>query len=539
MTINTLMGDSGKSHRGPDFARRLLEYLEGDNPRLSKMQVKALIKERGLRDRKALLSEDDIESDGAGVVRRKRATPPLKLNSYMRELVRSAINTSPHLHKYITGALCWSIEENPILAENPHLAIELKDRFEAYVFTGINLEDQLIYWVQHTDKDRLEYNYVIPQICPSTGYHWNPLPPGKEYEFNLIRDHFNLEFDLVSPDDQRYLKEGPKRAFVPQKSKFFLPVPPFEGKSGARSKAIDYLYAKIQSFDITCFEDVYQTLASNAFTKSTGLRFIPGQRCSLGSSRHGAYVTLLNADNKPIRLKGFAFSRRFTPNTRFTSRVQDARYDKETTKRVLREMQWEIRNMLMQRAFTQRQRCYPSEIHHKPTFRYRKPAPEAEVSPASISSMLNQLLSVTLDTSTALPKFSDNMSHAEFEQVLLTLLTVLAALQRRAIDKDVKAYLERLEAINFHLNKEQQHVHYSGGSRTTPSLSRTHQGTRSAARATGVKPPASELSNAMPSRHHRAADEGAEDGIVDTIRRCRDRLNQFGQQLQKDTDIVQ
>ncbi|WP_157515712.1 hypothetical protein [Grimontia marina] len=489
-----------------------------------------------MESHKALLRQDDIEPGGDGALRRKRSTAPFVMNPEMRELVRSAINLSPHAHKYITGALCWSIDENPILAENPRLALELKERFEAYMFAGINLEDQLIYWVQHTDKGRLEYNYVIPQICLSTGYHWNPIPPGKEYEINLIQDHFNLEFGLDSPDDRRYITEGRKRSFVPQKSKFFLPVPPFEGKSGARSKAIDYLYARIQSFDITCFEDVYRTLASNHFTKSTGLRLVREQRWSLGSSRHGAYVTLLSTDNKPIRLKGFAFSRRFTPGTLFNSRVQDARYDKETTKRVLREMQWEIRNMLMQRAYNQRQRCYPKEINDKPTFRYCRSMPEEYVSPKEISSLLNGM-SATIDTHIVIPKFTNNMTQAEFEQIYHALLEVLLILDRRAVEKGTKSYLAHLELLYSLMKQESdlgQHPIDSTYSKTVFSNRQAHPFDRGLTDAAANGSRASQPS----SQRHTVGEGENTDHNDDTIRHDRDRVMPYRQGVERLIDSI-
>lgn len=515
MAINIIMGESGKSQRGLDIARYPLDYLESDNPRLSKKQITALIRDRKLRDQTELYQQEDIERHGKSGVRRRRAVPPLILNLDVRERIRREINSSPHQHKYISGALCFSENEESVIANRPELVVELMERFEAFIFAGINPEDKLIYWVEHTDKGRLEINYVIPQICPSTRYHWNPLPPGAQYDFNLIQDHFNLEFGLDSPDDKRYLNKGRKKEFLPQKSKFFLPIPPYESRSGIRNQAVDYLYGKIQSFEIECVEDVYITISSDAFTEATGLRLETGQRRSFGSSTHGAYVTLLTADNKRIRLKGFAFSDRFTSETLFTSRVQDARFDRATTTRVLREMKWEIRNMLLQRAYTQRKRCYPKAKTTAPTFRYRyrETIAEEPIKAETISTMLNNMFAAVMDPPIVIPKFTDNMSQADLEQAYLELLSALAILERRAIERGVKQYQAMIEALYYHLTQDYHHVH----NKSNCALS-------------SLIPPA--------DRYARSANQENGNYVDDAIQRCADRFKQIGQRLQRGSDVI-
>ena len=84
------------------------------------------------------------------------------------QLTKDLINSIQHKQKVTVG--CLSFEEKNISQEQK---IELMRDFEKHLLPGMQGRYNIL-WVEHTDKDRLELNFVIPKIDLETQKALNP-----------------------------------------------------------------------------------------------------------------------------------------------------------------------------------------------------------------------------------------------------------------------------------------------------------------------------------------------------------------------------
>ena len=125
------------------------------------------------------------------------------------DLTRQIINDIKFKQKTTVG--CLSFEEQNISEEMKH---QLMKDFENHLLPG--MQDRYnILWVEHTDKGRLELNFVIPKIDLETQkslnpyYHKADLPRVEKWQ-----DLQNLKYNYSSPKDpskQRTLQTDSKQ----------------------------------------------------------------------------------------------------------------------------------------------------------------------------------------------------------------------------------------------------------------------------------------------------------------------------------------
>lgn len=113
------------------------------------------------------------------------------------QLTRQIINDIKFKQKTTVG--CLSFEEKNISEEMKHQLIE---DFERMLIPGLDKSRYNILWVEHTDKGRLELNFVIPKIELETQkslnpyYHKADLPRVEKWQ-----DLQNLKYNYSSPKD--------------------------------------------------------------------------------------------------------------------------------------------------------------------------------------------------------------------------------------------------------------------------------------------------------------------------------------------------
>lgn len=94
---------------------------------------------------------------------------------------------------------CLSFEEKD-LPENQKR--EIMARFEKAMFAGIEPEQYNISWVQHTDKGRLELNFVIPNVELTTGKRLQPYYDRADRPLvENFKQVINHEYGLTDPND--------------------------------------------------------------------------------------------------------------------------------------------------------------------------------------------------------------------------------------------------------------------------------------------------------------------------------------------------
>lgn len=90
----------------------------------------------------------------------------LQGNPFLSEKIADSLSFS---NTYTSG--CLSFEEKDLSDKQKR---EIMARFEEMMFVGLSPEQYNISWVQHTDKDRLELNFVIPNVEMTSGKRFQP-----------------------------------------------------------------------------------------------------------------------------------------------------------------------------------------------------------------------------------------------------------------------------------------------------------------------------------------------------------------------------
>lgn len=107
------------------------------------------------------------------------------------------IDSSGYAKKYTAG--CLSFEERDIPAEQKRA---LMDSFEECIFAGLDKDQYNCLWVQHRDKERLELNFVIPNIELLSGKRLQPYYYAADRgRVDAWRTMQNLTHGYSDPDD--------------------------------------------------------------------------------------------------------------------------------------------------------------------------------------------------------------------------------------------------------------------------------------------------------------------------------------------------
>lgn len=104
-----------------------------------------------------------------------------------------------HKHKYAVGVL--SFEEAPD-AISTDAKMQIMESFEQTIFAGLDREQYDISWIEHTDKNRLELNFIIPKVELRSGKAMNPYLHGKDTPLiDTWKNIINAEYGLSDPND--------------------------------------------------------------------------------------------------------------------------------------------------------------------------------------------------------------------------------------------------------------------------------------------------------------------------------------------------
>lgn len=115
------------------------------------------------------------------------------------DLTLSIIQSLATKKRYKSG--CLSFEEKNISAKHKE---EIMDLFEQIIFPSMDEENRNVCWIEHTDKGRLELNFVIPRVELSTGKAFNPYFHRVDRKrFEVFRDYINTKYGFTDPNDPR------------------------------------------------------------------------------------------------------------------------------------------------------------------------------------------------------------------------------------------------------------------------------------------------------------------------------------------------
>nr|WP_244943803.1 relaxase/mobilization nuclease domain-containing protein [Vibrio algivorus] len=203
------------------------------------------------------------------------------LNQGEPDLIQDLIDSSPFERKYTSGVLSFE-EEN--------LPQETKDRlmkdFEEALLPGLDKNQYSILWIEHRDKERLELNFVVPNIELQTGKRLQPyFDRADRPRINAFKDIKNIELGLSEPRS-------------PEKAQALITTKDLsEDKKKATQSITNSLIKLAQSGDIKNRDDVIDTLEKSGFTVARQTN----KSLSLADPEGG----------RNIRLKGMIYERDF------------------------------------------------------------------------------------------------------------------------------------------------------------------------------------------------------------------------------------
>lgn len=227
------------------------------------------------------------------------------------EAIMAIIDASPYAKKYTSGVLSFS---------EPDLDRESKDNimssFEKMMFPGMDADQYACLWVEHRDKDRLELNFVVPNIELQSGKRLQPWYHKRDLKrVNNWKNITNNQYKLTDPDNPLN-----HRSLVTPRN---LP----ENRKVAAETITNSLMTVMANGLITNRADVVKTLSDAGFTVARETK---------------NSISIADPDGgKNIRLKGAIYERDFKFNAETGAAIERAaaEYQAATEQRIQRAHQ--------------------------------------------------------------------------------------------------------------------------------------------------------------------------------------------------------
>lgn len=101
--------------------------------------------------------------------------------------------------QYVSG--CWSFEESPDQVTDEQKR-EIMDGTEELIKAGLDDDRVSIVWIEHTDKGRLELNYIVACVDLKYGRLFQPYVDSHDQtRWNAFKDIQNIKHGFTEPDD--------------------------------------------------------------------------------------------------------------------------------------------------------------------------------------------------------------------------------------------------------------------------------------------------------------------------------------------------
>lgn len=111
------------------------------------------------------------------------------------EITKQLIKENTNKLKYRSG--CLSFEESFMIERDKK---EIMDLFEQSTFAGLDKDQYNILWVEHTDKNRIELNFVIPRLELTSMKAYNPhWHKADQKRLLILQEYINGQYKLSSP----------------------------------------------------------------------------------------------------------------------------------------------------------------------------------------------------------------------------------------------------------------------------------------------------------------------------------------------------
>ncbi|MFP6168695.1 relaxase/mobilization nuclease domain-containing protein [Helicobacter pylori] len=212
-------------------------------------------------------------------------------------LTKSLLLSLTQKHKACVG--CLSFEE-PNIDEN--LKHELIESFENALLTESMQNRYNILWVEHTDKGRLELNFVIPRIDLITQKAFTPYYHSADItRIDIWKDYINLKHVFTNPKD---LEKQHNMQFHNTKT--------------PQGKELLETYEKLDKL-------IQENLGKLFNSREDIINFLKDNQCEV--TRQGKDYISVKLPNEPKtkRLKGFYYHEKFRSITDIREQIREAR----------------------------------------------------------------------------------------------------------------------------------------------------------------------------------------------------------------------
>ncbi|MFP6263280.1 relaxase/mobilization nuclease domain-containing protein [Helicobacter pylori] len=212
-------------------------------------------------------------------------------------LTKSLLLSLTQKHKACVG--CLSFEE-PNIDEN--LKHELIESFENALLTESMQNRYNILWVEHTDKERLELNFVIPRIDLITQKAFTPYYHSADItRIDIWKDYTNLKHVFTNPKD---LEKQHNMQFHNTKT--------------PQGKELLETYEKLDKL-------IQENLGKLFNSREDIINFLKDNQCEV--TRQGKDYISVKLPNEPKtkRLKGFYYHEKFRSITDIREQIREAR----------------------------------------------------------------------------------------------------------------------------------------------------------------------------------------------------------------------
>lgn len=212
---------------------------------------------------------------------RKRDRPGASVLRGDVQQTADLIDSLQFRRRYTSG--CLSFAEQTMCGKTKNT---IMNEFERAIFAGLDRDQYDILWIEHTDKDRIELNFVIPNVELLSGKRLQPYyDRADRNRINHFQQYINARFDLADPNDPARKRILTTAADLPK------------DKELAAHAITNGLLALVHQGAITNRKGVIDALASNGFT--------------ITRETKSSISIAVEGSDKPLRLKGAIYEREF------------------------------------------------------------------------------------------------------------------------------------------------------------------------------------------------------------------------------------
>lgn len=233
-----------------------------------------------------------------------------------------AIDNSPHASTYFAGCLSFGETEKALTDEQKQA---LMQSFEDALLPDFDPTRYACYWVEHTDKNRLELNFVFAKIDLATGKHLDVYTDRRDQKrLNNWKEIQIQKYGLDDPNDPKHEQELKPSTHAKTRTDGTIIS---DSMGDIKHRLHDYIKKHIETGDIKDRQDVINLINTVTNAQKARLFEVIKQTRTSITVKH----LTASAGKDTMRLKGSFYAQDFAMNASQTiAQDRHARHQKYT-----------------------------------------------------------------------------------------------------------------------------------------------------------------------------------------------------------------